>query len=92
MVGTTTVERATGEGQAGRETIRRVGLLSDDLSGKADEGTKKWTVAIAAALRGRHEVALLSARGPSAVPEVQVVPTGRSLIPIMSSASYWSSS
>ncbi|MFN8511535.1 MAG: glycosyltransferase family 4 protein [Thermomicrobiales bacterium] len=80
MVGTTTVERATGEGQAGRETIRRVGLLSDDLSGKADEGTKKWTVAIAAALRGRHEVALLSARGPSAVPEVQVVPTGRSLI------------
>lgn len=80
MVGTTTVERATGEGQVGREMSRRICLLSDDLSGKADEGAKKWTVAIAAALRRRHEVALLSARGPSAIPEVQVVQAGRSLI------------
>src|SRR5689334_21841332 len=79
MVGTT-FERATSEGAAEYEAARRVCLLSDDLSGRADEGAKKWTVAIAAALRGRHKVALLSARGPSAVPEVQVVPTGRSLI------------
>ena len=59
---------------------RRICVLSDDLSGVADEGAKKWTVAIAAALRDRHSVALLSAQGPSALPEVRVVPTGRSFL------------
>ena len=59
---------------------QRVCLISDDLSGVADEGAKKWTIAIAAALRERHPVALLSARGPSALPEVRVIPTGRSFL------------
>jgi glycosyltransferase involved in cell wall biosynthesis len=77
MLGTAVIERATSEEVTGRETARRICLLSDDLSGEADEGAKKWTVALAAALRGRHEVALLSARGPSALSEVKVVPTGR---------------
>jgi glycosyltransferase involved in cell wall biosynthesis len=77
MPGTAINERVTGGDVAGREATRRICLLSDDLSGRADEGAKKWTVAIAAALRRRHEVSLLSARGPSAVPEVRVVPTGR---------------
>lgn len=59
---------------------RRICVLSDDLSGVADEGAKKWTVAIAAALRERHSVALISTQGPTALPEVRVVPTRRSFV------------
>lgn len=77
MVGAAVIERAVRDDAAEDVSARRICLLSDDLSGKPDEGTKKWAVALAAALRGRHDVTLLSARGPSAVPEVRVVPTGR---------------
>jgi glycosyltransferase involved in cell wall biosynthesis len=78
MVGTAVIGRAANEELAAHEAAQRICLLSDDLSGEADEGAKKWTVAIAAALRGRHEVTLLSARGPSAIREVRIAPAGRS--------------
>lgn len=80
MVGVAEAIGATDERARAADAARRICLLSDDLSGVADEGAKKWTVALAAALRERHPVALLSARGPAALPEVRVVPTGRSLL------------
>lgn len=82
MVGIAEVVANRRIGAGARDGIegRRVCVLSDDLSGVADEGAKKWTVAIAAALRERHDVALLSTRGPSALPEVHVTPSGRSFL------------
>ncbi len=79
VAGTTTARTIGGRGIA-LAAPQQVCLISDDLSGVADEGAKKWTIAIGAALRESHRVALFSARGPSALPEVRVIPTRRSFL------------
>jgi glycosyltransferase involved in cell wall biosynthesis len=58
----------------------RVCIISDDLSGVADEGVKKYTVALAAALRADHEVAVISTTGPTAPDGVTVIPSRRSFV------------
>ncbi|MDP9381939.1 MAG: glycosyltransferase family 4 protein [Chloroflexota bacterium] len=59
---------------------QRVCIVSDDLSGVADEGVKKFTVAIAAALRGEHRVGVISTKGPTASPGVTCVPAPRTFL------------
>lgn len=59
---------------------RRICIVSDDLSGVADEGIKKYSVALAAALRAGHDPLLISTVGPTAIAAVRVVPTARTFI------------
>lgn len=61
-------------------TRLRVCIISDDLSGVADEGVKKYTIALAAALRADHDVAVFSTTGPTALAEVTVIPARRSFV------------
>jgi glycosyltransferase involved in cell wall biosynthesis len=58
---------------------RRVCLLSEDLSGPPDEGCKKLTMALAAAVARHHEVALLSTQG-SAPAGGRLVPASRTFL------------
>ena len=59
---------------------QRICIVSDDLSGAPDEGIKKFTLAIAEALRAANEVTVISARGPATTATIQVVPAPRSFI------------
>lgn len=58
----------------------RICLLSDDLSGTPDEGVKKFTMSIAEALRGQHDVHVLSTSHSSAIPGVRCVSTSRTFL------------
>ncbi len=60
--------------------LKRVCIISDDLSGVPDEGVKKFTVALAAALRGKYQVRVISTKGPSKSPGVSWVPTPRTFL------------
>ena len=67
-----------------RQIRRRVCIISDDLSGQLDEGAKNATIAIAASLRHRHDVELISTQPVVGRDDVRSIPTsltfvGRSL-------------
>lgn len=68
------------DGVGAYATGRRIWIISDDLSGPPDEGVKKFTLAIAASLRSRHEVELISTHGSSDASEIRSIPTSRSFL------------
>ncbi len=53
----------------------RICIVSDDLSGVPDEGVKKFTVALAAAINDQYQVSILSTKGPSQTLGVTWVPS-----------------
>ncbi|MFW6074609.1 MAG: glycosyltransferase family 4 protein [Chloroflexota bacterium] len=59
---------------------RRIWIVSDDLSGPPDEGVKKFTLSIAAALQSHHEVELISTHGSNDTDGVRSIPTSRSFL------------
>ncbi|HEU5424668.1 MAG TPA: glycosyltransferase family 4 protein [Nitrolancea sp.] len=59
---------------------RRVCLLSDDLSGPPDEGVKKVTLQLAAALAPHHHVSLLSTTPTSQGSAARYVPAPRTFL------------
>lgn len=63
-----------------RPVPRRICILSEDLAGAPDEGVKKFTLSLAGALRGMHEVTVLSTRGPVAADGVRLVPAPRTFL------------
>jgi glycosyltransferase involved in cell wall biosynthesis len=58
----------------------RICLLSEDLSGAPDEGVKKFTLALGAALGARHEVVLLSTRRAASLPNARLTRAGRTFL------------
>lgn len=65
----------------GRSGQRRICIISDDLSGNTDEGVKKFTTEIAAALRRQHEVHLIATHpGPDAASPIRCVPASRTFV------------
>jgi glycosyltransferase involved in cell wall biosynthesis len=67
---------------ASTATCRRVCVLSEDLSGAPDEGIKNFSLAIARALNGTHDVTLISTRGDpaSVLAGVCFAPTSRAFL------------
>ena len=59
---------------------RRICLLSEDLSGAPDEGLKKFTLALARALRPRHDLTVLSTRGAASLSYAYLAPAPRSFL------------
>jgi glycosyltransferase involved in cell wall biosynthesis len=82
IAATAVPDNATGHDSAYARQLarRRICIVSDDLSGAPDEGIKKFAVALAGAMRGQHEVAVISTRGPATIPGVQFVPAPRSFV------------
>lgn len=70
----------TAEMRGGPLARQRICILSDDLSGAPDEGVKKYTLAVAEALRAAHDVAVLSTRGPVVPPGVAIVAAPRTFL------------
>jgi glycosyltransferase involved in cell wall biosynthesis len=58
----------------------RICIVSDDLAGPPDEGVRKFTVAISAALGRTHDVALLTTTQASPVAGVRSIPASRTFI------------
>lgn len=73
------VTRDSATAAAGLARRWHVCILSDDLSGEADEGVKKFTVALAAALSRQHAVGVISTQGPTAFPWIRHIPASRTL-------------
>lgn len=59
---------------------RRIWIISDDLSGPPDEGVKKFTLAMAATLRCRHDVELISTDGAGDGAEIRLIPTSKTFL------------
>src|SRR5688500_13235731 len=76
-------ERPAGPGStphADRQRRYSISVVSEDLSGAPDEGTKKFALAVAAALGQSHDVTLVStqARGPE--PTALLAPASRTFL------------
>jgi glycosyltransferase involved in cell wall biosynthesis len=63
-----------------RSALKRVCILSDDLSGAPDEGVKKFSVALAAALGEMHHVRVISVKGPCESPGVTWISAPRTFV------------
>lgn len=60
--------------------IRRICIVSDDLAGPPDEGVRKFTLAISAALRRFHVVEVLSTSRSSSVHGVRAIPAPKTFL------------
>src|SRR5437016_4784101 len=59
---------------------RRICVLSEDLSGAPDEGTKKLALSLSRALGQRHDVTVVSTEGRASLPGARLVPAPRSFL------------